>query len=158
MKSLMVGLAMLGVTFAAMPAWAEGGTVQAGTLTCELTGKTNFILVSKRRFDCKFDPAGSKPNEKYKGVITNIGADLEVTKTEQIVWLVMAPSADVPSGGLAGNYGGAGASATVGVGLGARALIGGFKKSVALQPLSMSGSKGFGASAAIQGLKLTHVK
>ena len=137
---------------------AYAGSVQSGTLVCELRGKTNLILYSKRKFDCRFDPAGSRAVESYGGEITNIGADLEVTKTEQIVWLVFAPSADIPAGALAGTYVGGGASAAFGVGLGARAMIGGSENSIALQPLSMSGSTGFGASAGITGLELTHIK
>ncbi len=159
MKKSRLKLAVAALALTAVSGSAHAGSsVQAGTLTCELTGKTNFILVSKRKFNCRFDPAGNKAIESYSGEITSIGVDLEVTSSEQIVWLVFAPSTDVPGGGLAGSYGGAGASATAGVGLGARAMIGGSGDSLTLQPLSMSGSTGFGASAAITGLTLTHIK
>ena len=120
--------------------------------------RTSAPQLTTRKFDCRFDPAGSRAIESYRGEITNIGADLEVTKTEQIVWLVFAPSADMPAGALAGKYVGGGASAAVGVGLGARAMIGGLNNSFTLQPLSMSGSTGFGAAAGILGLTLTHIK
>jgi len=146
--------ALTATALSVAPATADAIKMQAGTLVCELTSKTNLILVSKRRFHCHFNPAGSTNIERYRGEITNVGADLEVTRTEQIVWLVFAPSVDMPSGALAGKYLGAGASATAGVGLGARALIGGVDNSISLQPLSLSGSKGFGASAVISGLVL----
>jgi len=133
---------------------ADTMKMQAGTLVCELTSKTNLILVSKRRFHCHFNLAGSSSIERYRGEVTNVGADLEVTSTEQIVWLVLAPSVNIPAGALAGKYLGAGASATAGVGVGARALIGGVDNSISLQPLSLSGSKGFGASAVISGMVL----
>ncbi len=134
---------------------AQADDVQVGMLTCELQDKKNYILFSQRKFDCSFDPAGDRGIERYEGEITNIGVDLEVTETEQIAWLVLAPSADVPSGALAGNYGGASASVTAGAGLGAKALVGGFQDSIALQPLSLAGSTGIGAAVAISGLKLT---
>ena len=158
MKNLSLKLAVVALSLTALSGSAHAGGVQAGTLVCELQGKTNLILFSKRKFDCRFDPAGSRAVEAYGGEITNIGVDLEVTKTEQIVWLVFAPSADIPAGALAGSYVGGGASAAVGVGLGARAMIGGLNNSFTLQPLSMSGSTGFGASAGILGLTLTHIK
>jgi hypothetical protein len=158
MKKLSLKLAVVALSLTALSGTAYAGSVQSGTLVCELRGKTNLILYSKRKFDCRFDPAGSRAVESYGGEITNIGADLEVTKTEQIVWLVFAPSANIPAGALAGSYVGGGASAAFGVGLGARAMIGGSENSIALQPLSMSGSTGFGASAGISGLTLTHIK
>ncbi len=158
LKLAVVALSLTALSGSAHAGSAHAGSIQAGTLVCELRGKTNLILYSARKFDCRFDPAGSRAIESYGGEITNIGVDLEVTKTEQIVWLVFAPSADIPAGALAGSYVGGGASATAGVGLGARALIGGLKNSFALQPLSMSGSTGFGASVGILGLTLTHIK
>ncbi len=157
MRTFGLGLAAaIGLTALAGPAYADD--VQVGTLTCELQDKSNFILFSTRKFDCRFNPAGGRANESYEGEITNIGVDLEVTKSEQIAWLVVAPSADVPAGALEGRYGGASASATVGAGLGARALLGGFQDSIALQPLSIAGQTGVGASLAITGLKLTHIE
>ncbi len=158
MMKLRLKLAVAALSLTALSGSAHAGSIQAGTLVCELREKTNLILYSTRKFDCRFDPAGSRAIESYRGEITNIGADLEVTKTEQIVWLVFAPSADMPAGALAGKYIGGGASAAVGVGLGARAMIGGLNNSFTLQPLSMSGSTGFGVSAGILGLTLTHIK
>ncbi len=158
MKNLRLKLAVVALSLTALSGSAYAGSVQSGTLVCELRGKTNLILYSARKFDCRFDPVGSRAIESYGGEITNIGADLEVTKTEQIVWLVFAPSADIPAGALAGSYIGGGASATAGVGLGARAMIGGLNNSFTLQPLSMSGSTGFGAAAGILGLTLSHIK
>src|SRR6267378_2587681 len=46
----------------------------------------------------------------------------------------------IARGALAGNYAGATASATVGVGAGANVLIGGSSQQVTLQPVSVEGS------------------
>ena len=45
-------------------------------------------------------------------------------------------------------------SATVGVGLGAHALLGGFDRSIALQPLSIEGNGGLDVAAGIGELTL----
>ena len=45
-------------------------------------------------------------------------------------------------GALAGSYGGLSAEATVGVGVGANALIGGSSKTFVLQPLSVQAQEG----------------
>ena len=46
------------------------------------------------------------------------------------------------------------ASVTVGAGLGANALVGGLKRSIALQPLSVEAQSGVALAAGIASLKL----
>ena len=67
---------------------------------------------------------------------------------------MFAPSRGRQRGELAGNYGGAAASATVGVGVGANALIGGSSNTIALQPLSVQGQTGLSVAAGVAGLEL----
>ena len=55
---------------------------------------------------------------------------------------MFSPSKNVKAGALAGGYGGVTAGASVGVGMGANVLLGGFQKSFTLQPLSMTGQQG----------------
>jgi len=71
-----------------------------------------------------------------------------------MVWAVFAPAKSVRRGALAGEYGGVSASIAAGYGVGANALLGGFKKSIALQPLSVEGIKGLTLAAGIAGLTL----
>jgi hypothetical protein len=68
---------------------------------------------------------------------------------------VIAPTANLVPGALAGSYAGATASATVGVGVGANALIGGSNNTVALQPLSIEGNRGLNVAAGIGAITLT---
>jgi hypothetical protein len=42
------------------------------------------------------------------------------------------------------------------VGLGANVLVGGFKKTIALQPLSVQGQEGLNVAAGIAGLRLSY--
>jgi len=69
---------------------------------------------------------------------------------------VFAPSSDVLPGALEGNYAGVSAQATVAVGLGANVMIGGFDKSIALQPLSIEGQTGLNIAAGIGAINLKH--
>jgi len=67
MKKLSLKLAVVALSLTALSGSAYAGSVQSGTLICELRGKTNLILYSKRKFDCRFDPAGSRAVESYGG-------------------------------------------------------------------------------------------
>jgi hypothetical protein len=71
-----------------------------------------------------------------------------------IVWGVVAPTNDVATGGLAGDYGGINGTLAAGYGVGANALLGGYKDSIALQPLSVEGVKGINIAAAVVNLTL----
>lgn len=57
-------------------------------------------------------------------------------------------------GSLAGSYVGASAEATVGAGLGANVLVGGNNRTVALQPLSVSGQTGLNFALGVGDLEL----
>jgi hypothetical protein len=70
-----------------------------------------------------------------------------------MVWLVFAPG-QVSPGALAGDYGGATASATVGAGVGANVLLGGSNKQITLQPVSVEGSAGLNVAAGIAAVTL----
>jgi hypothetical protein len=154
MKFVKVGLAALFaavIWFSAEPAFARSG-VRVGTLTCNVEGGVGLVLGSRRNMTCTFRPTSGR-REAYTGRITRVGIDIGVTRRAKMTWLVFAPGKLKP-GSLAGNYGGASAQATVGVGLGANVLVGGFKKSVALQPLSVQGQTGLNLAAGVAGLRL----
>ena len=159
MNALKTGLAALALiavaTAGAAPSFAKSG-VRVGALNCVVEGGVGLILGSKKSMVCTFKPAGGARSEKYKGSITRLGVDIGVTGKAYMTWAVFAPS-KLKAGSLAGNYGGAGAEATIGVGLGANVLVGGFKKSVALQPLSVQGQTGLNVAAGVAGLKLRYV-
>jgi len=70
------------------------------------------------------------------------------------VWTVLAPSSDVASGALAGNYGGVSAEATVGLGVGANALVGGSEHSIVLQPVSVQAQQGLNVAVGVLALSL----
>jgi hypothetical protein len=81
---------------------------------------------------------------------SKFGLDIGATTGGVLVWDVFAPEEGPKRGALAGNYEGVGASATVGVSLGANALVGGSNRSVALQPLSTQTQGGLDLAAGVE--------
>lgn len=146
-------LAGLAVAALAAGAPARAAHVEVGVLTCQVAGGVGFVFGSSKGLDCTFNGANGG-TEHYSGSIDKYGLDLGVTGKTVIVWTVLAPSADVPVGALAGNYGGVSAEATVGLGVGANALLGGSKDSIALQPISVQGQEGLNIAVGIAELRL----
>lgn len=130
--------------------------VEAGILRCDVAAGTGFIVGSTKDLTCRFERAdGSVGN--YKGVIRKFGLDIGQTQQTVIVWGVLGPSKQVAPGSLAGSYGGVTAEATVGVGVGANALIGGSDKQIVLQPLSVQAQEGLNIAAGVSSIELTYV-
>ncbi len=130
--------------------------VELGQLTCRQTGRSNMIIVSDATFDCVFDPAGDRADERYEGKVQKVGLDLSSTTQETIVWLVFAPGATPEPGALAGGYVGASADVAIGVGAGAKLLIGGNADRISLQPAALSGQEGFGAAIGLEEFTLSY--
>jgi hypothetical protein len=135
---------------AAGPAQAAVGKV--GTLTCKGGAGVGMILGSKKHYDCVFKPTKGAP-QNYEGSVTKIGLDLGFTSSVTIVWAVFA-STDLPDRALAGDYVGANADASIGVGVGTKILVGGSKNSISLQPLSVQGQTGLNVAVGVADLAL----
>jgi hypothetical protein len=127
--------------------------VKVGELTCNVSSGWGFVFGSSKDLHCTFRPSGH-PREHYTGSISKFGVDIGYTEGGVLVWGVFAPSSDIREGALQGDYGGATAGATVGLGLGANVLVGGLDKSIALQPLSIEGNKGLNVAAGIGAISL----
>ena len=138
----------------AMPAHAAG--VKVGALTCHVASGWGFVFGSTKDIRCTYAPNKGEP-ERYSGEIKKFGVDIGYTRDGVLVWGVVAPTSSLKPGSLEGDYAGATASATLGVGVGANALVGGFDKSVALQPLSVEGNKGLNVAAGIGAISLHYV-
>jgi len=152
---LLAGAAVLSMCSAMSPAMAAPSGVKVGTLTCHVASGWGFVFGSSRDLRCNFQPNGHG-GERYSGSISKFGVDIGYTDNGVIVWAVFAPSSDVRAGALQGDYAGATANVTVGVGLGANVLIGGLDKSIALQPLSVEGNTGLNVAAGIGAISLKH--
>lgn len=132
--------------------------IQAGTLTCDVSGGIGLIIGSKKEMTCEFVPADPRFNrEVYMGLITKFGLDLGATAGGQIVWAVWSPT-NARFAGLTGDYAGASAEISLVAGLGANVLIGGSDRTVALQPLSVSGQVGVNFAAGVTEIKLRPIR
>jgi len=129
---------------AATPALASENSpkVEIGTLNCLVEGEHSFIVGSSATLGCSFKPADGGAIEYYRGKVRDYGLDIGKTKEATLVWGVLAPSADRKPGLLAGTYGGLTAGASVGAGIKANALLGGFDRSIALNPFSLESQTG----------------
>ena len=138
---------------------AEAGT-ELGILTCKKIpgSEKNLLIHSSAGFDCVYKSAAGF-EEKYKGEAgIALGLDLSWTKENTIAYTVMGVADAKPQPGeLVGTYTGGTASAALGLGAGAKVLVGGGNSNIALSPLALEASKGFGASAGIGYLTLVKV-
>ena len=145
-------LASAGLAFVALAATPAGAQTRTGMLTCTVAPGVGLILGSQKQVNCDFRSVQGW-HESYSGSITRIGLDVGFTVGGTIAWAVFAPAGS-GRGVLAGGYGGATAEATVIGGLGANVLVGGFQRSIALQPVSVGAQRGLNAAAGIGGLEL----
>jgi hypothetical protein len=139
----------------AAPVQAAQHGVKVGSLTCNVASGWGFVFGSSKDLHCTF-----RQNDRravhYTGSISKFGVDVGYTEGGVLVWGVVAPTSDMRDGALDGDYVGAAAGASVGVGVGANVLVGGFDKSVSLQPLSVSGNKGLNVAAGIGSISLKY--
>ncbi|WP_072396466.1 DUF992 domain-containing protein [Hyphomicrobium sp. CS1GBMeth3] len=126
---------------------------KAGTLTCTGGGGVGLILGSTKSYDCKYVSASGSYYERYTASITKIGLDVGVTNNSVMVWAVLAPS-EVRKRGLAGSYAGATADIAIGIGGGAKVLLGGSNNSIALQPVSVQGQTGLNLAVGVAELSI----
>jgi hypothetical protein len=84
-----------------------------------------------------------------------VGFDIGITSASRLLWVVFsARSARLKRSTLAGNYVGASGDASFGFGAGANVLIGGFNRSISLQPLSIQGQTGVNLAIGVSNLTL----
>jgi hypothetical protein len=154
--NLIPTLALSCATLAASPAFAQNNAnTQVGMLRCTVGTSIGLLVGSRKKFVCTFTRSdGSK--EQYTGRATRIGLDIGWTSKSIVSWAVFAPSQMEDAGALEGKYGGVGAQATLGVGIGVNALVGG-KNVVTLQPFSVSGQTGLNIAAGFGGVTLVAV-
>jgi hypothetical protein len=158
MRKMLVGVvaALIGLGMASADVSAKS-RVRVGVLSCGMEPGVGLIVVSQKRMSCVYQPSKGGRVERYRGKITRIGIDIGVTNQTVLVWGVFAP-AKPKRGALQGSYGGVSAEATLIVGLGANALIGGFNRSIMLQPLSVQAQTGLDIAAGVAGMRLDYVK
>jgi hypothetical protein len=129
--------------------------LRVGTLTCVGQGTLGMILGSRERLNCTYVPSTIAPARNYTGTITRLGLDVGIRGQSVIIWAVLASSTQLPTDALVGEFVGVAADASLGLGAGAQVLVGGTRKSVVLQPLSVRGGVGVNIAAGVAGMRLT---
>jgi hypothetical protein len=132
---------------------AAATAVHVGALTCNTGPSVGLLIGSQQQMNCVFI-SRSGARETYAGQIGRLGLDVGVTAGGRLVWRVYAPSSSMARHALAGNYVGGSANASVVVGAGANALVGGSNRTIALQPLSVEGRVGANLAVGIANLTL----
>ena len=154
-------LSTLGIAIAALVAPIASANavpaVRAGVLQCQGGQNVGFVVGSSTSLECVFQSEGRRP-EPYIATVHRFGLDLGITDQTRLTWAVNAPTGRVGRGDLAGNYGGVGANASVGIGGGGNFLVGGPANSYALQPISVQGQTGLNVAAGVANIELEPVR
>ena len=120
----------------ASPASAD---IRTGKLVCNVAAGAGFVVGSEKALTCRYDSVDGR-HEYYVGAINKYGVDIGTTSGGTLIWAVFEPA--LRNGGLTGVYSGGTAEFTLGVGIGASALVGGGDGGVTLQPVSINAQSG----------------
>jgi Protein of unknown function (DUF992) len=157
----MTAIRILGAVFISMvictgAASARGEAFKVGRLSCVSSSRVGQILRSTQSLNCVFHRRHSSQRYIYEGKIRRVGVDIGVIRAGTLSWTVFARNSPrVGPDRLTGKYVGASASVALGAGLGANVLIGGSRRSIVLQPLSVERSIGINLAAGLTSLTLS---
>ena len=154
LSTLTIAIAALAASIASANAMPP---VRAGILQCEGGQNVGYVVGSTTSLQCVFQSEGRRP-EPYVATVRRLGLDLGITDQTKLSWAVNAPTSRVGYGDLAGNYGGIGANASVGIGGGGNFLVGGPANAYALQPISLQGQTGLNVAAGVASIDLEPVR
>ena len=133
---------------------ARADAFRVGRLLCFSTPRVGLIVGSTQSLRCAFYMRRSSRRYIYEGRIRRIGLDVGATGSGTLSWAVFAKNSRIGSGTLRGNYVGASGSVALGPGFGANVLIGGSRRSVVLQPLSIERAIGINLAVGVTNLTL----
>ncbi len=150
MKTLATAVSALALAFGFV-ASADAG-VRAGVLHCYASKRVGAIIGSFQEARCLFTSIDGR-RERYVAHIERAGLDLGVTDHSEIAWTVYAPTA-LRHHALAGDYIGASADVSIGIGGGANVLVGGNGATISLQPVSLKAETGLAIGAGAGRLQL----
>jgi Protein of unknown function (DUF992) len=136
----------------ALPARAE--TFRVGRLLCASTPRVGRVLGSTQSLRCIFHARNSPQQYVYVGRIRRVGLDLGATSGGVLSWAVFARNSRIGPSTLRGSYVGVSGKVALGPGIGVNALIGGSRRTIVLQPLSVERAIGFSVAAGVTSLTL----
>jgi Protein of unknown function (DUF992) len=141
------------VLSASAPAQAQR-PLRVGGLTCSTGPRVGLVLGSRQNMRCVFLASGTGRQYIYSGAIKRVGLDVGVTRGGTLFWGVFARHSQIGQATLRGNYVGASGNIAVGLGLGANVLVGGSRRTITLQPLSVEGQIGINLALGVTRLTL----
>ena len=127
---------------------------RVGGLTCNTGPRVGLVLGSRQDMRCVFVASATGQQYVYTGTIRRLGVDIGVTRGGTLFWAVFARNSQIGRGTLRGSYVGASGNVAVGLGLGAKVLIGGSRRTITLQPLSIEGQIGLNLAVGVANLTL----
>ena len=133
---------------------ARADTFRVGRLVCFSTPRVGLVLGSTQSLRCDFYPRRSSRHYIYEGRIRRLGLDVGVTGAGTLSWVVFARNSQIGPGSLRGSYVGVSGNVALGPGFGANALIGGSRRTVVLQPLSVERAIGINLAVGVTNLTL----
>ena len=136
------------------PTLAQAQSARVGGLTCNTGPRVGLVLGSRQDLRCVFRSSSTGAQYSYRGKIRRIGLDVGVTRGGTMFWAAFAPTSRLRHGTLRGNYVGASGNVAFGIGLGANVLVGGFNRTISLQPLSVEGQIGINLALSVAQLSL----
>ncbi len=152
-RYLAAAAALLLPAMVSMP--TDAASLRLGLLICTIEGGSGYVIGSNKTLDCAFKPSRGGPLEHYTGIISKLGVDVGYTDQGALQWAVLtAAGSNYDDGFLAGKYYGLNAEATVATGGGANLLVGGFRHSFTLQPLSKQSQTGLNLAVAVTSMEL----
>ena len=129
------------------------GLTRVGVLECSGGPSAGFIVGSQTNLNCMLTRNGRRV-EPYVAQINRFGFDVGYTERWSLAWEVYGPAPRLPPGGLSGHYGGAGASASAGVGAASNQMIGGPGGALSLIPLEVNGQQGVNLAFGLEGMEI----
>jgi hypothetical protein len=145
--------AFLAVLFGSATAQARA-PFRVGGLTCSTGPRVGLVLGSRQDMRCVFVASATGQQYVYTGTIRRLGVDIGVTRGGRLFWAVFARNSQIGRGTLRGSYVGASGNVALGLGVGAKVLIGGSRRTITLQPLSVEGQIGLNLALGVANLTL----
>lgn len=136
---------------------ASAASTEVGRLDCDVSASVGVIVGGQQEASCVFIPADGAARVDYKGKITEFGLDIGEISKAKMTWAVFAPSFRDQSS-LNGTYTGVSADAALGLGAGAKVLVGGVDGTISLQPISVEVDEGVNLAVGISSLTLRLAK
>ena len=155
-KAALISITALLILASPVQAGESTAGTKIGILTCESIPNTrlNLLIHSTVDVECKFVSSDRSTVEKYIGETgVQFGLDISHKITQSLVFAVLAADFKQGTHKLAGKYLGAGASVSLGGGVGVHVLVGDGQDSVSLEP-AFEGNEGMGATIGLTYLYL----